>query len=408
MNNRPYDVVDLTKQRWIVLFASCLINLCCGSIYAWSVFARPMAETIGVESLAIVFTVANAVGPITMIPGGSINDKLGPKWVIFVGGIIFGGGMIASGFAASMFHLVLTYGLGCGLGMGLIYGCTIGNSVKFFPDKRGLIGGIATASYGISSVIVPPVANALISAVGVRAAFKVLGCVFLFVICGAAFFVRACPPSFVPQGWKPKKNSDAIVSQTEKNWKQMLADPIFYVMLLILTCGGVFGLMTISCASSIAQNMILMTPSAAAVCVSVIALFNTAGRIIAGSLSDKIGRINTLSIAMVLALFGLGALYLSEPDTVVLFIVGLVLIGVCFGTFMGVFPGFTADQFGAKNNTVNYGIMWIGFAIAGVVGPTILTSIYQSVGAYQPAFLVAGAIAVIGLILSVLYRGMSR
>lgn len=165
----------LDQRRWLVLIASCLINLCIGSLYAWSVFASPMAEKLNTlsgsnnftsASLAIVFTVANSVGPITMISGGYINDKLGPKWVVFFGGLLFGGGMLASGFATGIPMLIITYGLGCGLGMGLAYGCTINNSVKFFPDKRGLIGGIATATYGLSSVLIPPVANALMNAVG--------------------------------------------------------------------------------------------------------------------------------------------------------------------------------------------------------------------------------------------------
>ena len=134
--------MDLTKKRWIILLASCLINLCIGSLYAWSVFATPMAAYLSsvtgseVASLAIIFTIANAVGPITMISGGFINDKIGPKWVIFIGGILFGLGMIVSGFAKSVGMLLLTYGLGVGLGVGMVYGCTVSNSVKFFPDKR--------------------------------------------------------------------------------------------------------------------------------------------------------------------------------------------------------------------------------------------------------------------------------
>lgn len=140
--------MNLTKKRWIILVASCLINLCIGSLYAWSVFATPMAEYLTmitgneVKGLAIIFTIANSVGPVTMISGGAINDKLGPKWVIFIGGLLFGGGMILSGFATSIGMLTMTYGLGVGLGVGMVYGCTVSNSVKFFPDRKGLIGGM--------------------------------------------------------------------------------------------------------------------------------------------------------------------------------------------------------------------------------------------------------------------------
>ena len=338
----------LTRQRWVILAASCCINLCIGSGYAWSVFASPMAKELDAASLAIVFTVCNAVGPFTMIPGGRINDRFGPKWVILAGGILFGLGMFLSGFATSVGMILATYGLGCGLGLGLVYTCTIGNSVKLFPDKRGLAGGIATAVYGISSVIVPPVASAIISSLGVRAAFRTLGLVFLAVICIAdLLFLKPCPPDFVPTGWTPLATAGKGGAAVDKNWRQMLADPNFYVMMLILTCGAVFGMMTISQASPLAQNMVGLSAGTAATVVSVLALFNTAGRIISGVVSDRLGRINTLAAALVLAVAGLGLLYASGTGTVVPFVAGIALVGVCFGSFMGVFPGFAADQFGA-------------------------------------------------------------
>ena len=176
---RQNNKINLTKRRWLVLLASCLINLCIGALYAWSVFAAPMAahlsEILGKEltaaDLSVVFSVGNGLGFITMIGGGFLNQKIGPRWVIFAGGILFGAGFVICGFASDIPMLVTGYGLFSGLAMGLAYGCTISNSVKFFPDKAGLVGGIATASYGISSVLVPPVANALIDRVGVSRAF---------------------------------------------------------------------------------------------------------------------------------------------------------------------------------------------------------------------------------------------
>lgn len=408
----------LTGKRWIILIASCLINLCIGSLYAWSVFAAPMADHLNeilggnltAGSLAIVFTVANSVGPVTLISGGYFNDRLGPKWVIFVGGIMFGAGMLLSGMAGGIGTLLLGYGLGCGLGMGLVYGCTISNSVKFFPDKRGLIGGIATASYGISSVLIPPVANALIGSVGVQGAFRFLGIAFIVIICGGAFFIEKCPEGFVPVGYG-EETTGAAVAETktvEKDWKQMLADPIFYVMIFLLTCGAVFGMMLISQLSPIAQTMIGMSVSSATAAVSVLALFNAAGRVAAGYISDIFGRINTLTVMLALAIGGLLLLCTAGEGDVVKFYIGVSVIGLCFGAFMGVFPGFTADEFGQKNNSVNYGIMFIGFALAGYLGPTIMTKLYASTGSYYPAFFVAVGLAVIGIVFSVIYRILKR
>lgn len=409
----------LTKKRWAILIASCLINLCIGSLYAWSVFSAPMAEYLnGINGtaltsadLAIVFTVANSVGPITLISGGYINDRLGPKWVIFAGGLLFGAGMILSGMASGIPMLIVGYGLGCGLAMGLVYGCTISNSVKFFPDKRGLIGGIATASYGISSVLIPPVANALISGTGVLNAFRILGIAFIVIICGGAFLIEKCPEDFVPVGFKPQAGpaqGGGAGSGAEKDWKQMLADPVFYVMILMLTCGAVFGLMTISQVSPIAQNMIGMSVASATAAVSILALFNAAGRVAAGYVSDIIGRINTLLLMLFLAVAGLFLLITAGEGDVVKFYIGVSVVGLCFGAFMGVFPGFTADQFGQKNNSVNYGIMFIGFALAGYLGPTLMSSVYTRTGGYNMAFAIAIGLAVVGIVLSFIYRALAK
>lgn len=404
--------MELTKKRWIILIASCFINLCIGSIYAWSVFAAPMAEYInrisGLSltpgSLAIAFTITNSVGPITMITGGRINDKFGPKKVIFVGGLLFGGGMILSGFAQSVGFLVLTYGIITGLGTGMVYGCTISNSVKFFPDKRGLVGGITTAAYGLSSVIIPPIANALITKTGVTAAFKIIGIGFLIIVCVSSFFIDKCPAGFVPEGWTPSTSNVSTTNKNDKDWKGMLTSPIFYVMIVLLMCGAFGGLMCTSQASPVAQKMIGMSAAAATTVVSILALFNTAGRIVAGYISNKIGRINTLASAFVLSIIGLAFLYVSGEGDVVTFYIGISIIGLCFGSLMGVFPGFTADQFGAKNNSVNYGIMFIGFAVAGYFGPTIMNNVYNADGSYQRAFIIAGALGIAGLIMSFVYR----
>ena len=402
-------------NRWVILAASCLINLCIGSVYAWSVFASPMAEylsqTTGVAltaaDLAIVFTVANLLGPITMISGGRINDTLGPKMVLLAGGIMFGAGLLLAGFAKSVGMLILGYGIISGLGLGFAYGCTISNSVKFFPDKRGLIGGITTACYGLSSVILPPIATALIGAFGISNTFKILGIAFGIIVCGASLFVKKCPENYQPDGWNPPQQT-AGVAAVDKDWREMLKSPIFYVMIAILVCGAFCGLMCTSQAAPIAQNMIGMTGAAAATAVSVLALFNAAGRIAAGHISDRIGRIHTISLACIVAILGLMCLYFSGGQTYVKFYIGISLVGMAFGAFMGVFPGFTADRFGTKNNSVNYGIMFIGFAAAGYFGPAAMKKIYNTSGSYQQAFLVAAAIGAVGFVLTFLYRALAK
>lgn len=238
-----YSQEKLTRQRWIILLSSCLINLCIGSMYAWSSLSAPMAAELNAD-LSSVFSMANALTFITMIIGGLLNDKYGPRWVMFVGGLLFGAGMYTCSLAQNVTHLLISYGLCVGWGMSLVYGCTISNTITF---------------------------------------------------------------------------------------------------------------------------------------------------------------------ALVIALLGLVTLYIcAATGSIVLLAIGLMLIGVCFGTYMGVFPGFCADQFGTKNNTVNYGILWIGFSAAGVIGPSVLSKVFQSTGSYQGAFVIASVMAALGLALTFLYRKLEK
>ena len=157
-----------------------------------------------------------------------------------------------------------------------------------------------------------------------------------------------------------------------------------------------------------AQGMVGMTAALAAAAVSVLALFNAAGRIVAGTLSDRFGRIAVLRGAFVLEIIGLGLLFVAGEGQTLLFMTAISLIGLCFGALMGVYPGFTADRFGLRNNSVNYGIMFIGFAVAGYFGPTVCRGILASTGAYSNAFLVAVALAAAGLFLSYIYVVFTR
>ena len=406
--------MKLEKKRWIILAVNCLINLCIGSLYAWSVFSSPLASHINelhglagnaaltAVSLSIVFTTANGVGPITMIFGGSINDKLGPRWVIFIGGLLFGLGMFCAGMASSIPALVVTFGLGCGLGMGLVYGCTVNNSVKLFPDKRGMVGGIVTATYGLSSVIVAPAAQSLIAATSVSTSLRIFGIIFVVIICGGSFLVDKCPEGWVPEGYQT--GNGTAVEVTDKNYREMLKDINFYLMITMLMCGAFSGLMIISQASPMAQKVVSTTASTAAMCVSILSLFNVGGRILAGLLSDRIGSVNTLKLTYFIAITGMIILSRCSEGTLILFITGFALVGLCFGSIMGVFPGFTANQFGPKNNSMNYGIMFIGFALAGLFGPGIAGNIFNSTGSYNNAFLLAIILSGLGIVLTFVYQ----
>ena len=400
----------LTKRRWAVLAASSVANLCIGALYAWSVFATPMAEYLAglsggePQNLAVVFTVACALPPVAMILGGIVNDRMGPRWVVLAGGLFFGGGLLLSGFAISVPFLMVSFGVCCGLGDGLAYGATLANAVKFFPDRAGLAGGVITASYGISSVIIPFVANGLISAFSVTDCFRILGIAMMAIMVASSFFIAPCPPGFTPSGWRAERQEDGGGRGVNMNWRAMLKSPVFYTMFAMLVCGSFSGLMITSSASPIAQNAIGMDAAQAAAIVSVLALFSTLGRIVSGTLSDKLGIVNTLRAVAVGFAVGMGALSVAGPNEAALFCVGICLVGFCFGSIMGVYPGFAALQFGRLHNSVNYGIMFIAFSAAGMLGPLMLNGLYEETGSYQAAFLVAACLAALMLVLTFVYR----
>ncbi len=415
--------MNLTKRRWLVLIASCLINLCIGALYAWSVFASPMAEHIsaalGLEgknavtasSLSIVFSIANVVGPITMIGGGKLVRTIGPRLVIMIGGIWFGLGMLICGFAGSVAVLILGFGICCGLAMGMTYGCTVSNAVKFFPDKRGLVGGIATASYGLSSVLVPLIANAIISKMDVTMAFKILGIAIVVIVLAASLFIIPCPDDFIPDGYKPvskSSKSGSVNRARDYTWKEMLGTKEFYIMMVLMCCGAFMGMMIISQASPIAQNQVLMTSQSAAVVVSILALFNTGGRILGGYISDLIGQINTLALLLLCSVAGLFMLIITGEGSVATLYLGICIIGLCFGGFMGIYPGFTNEKFGAKYSSVNYGIMFIGFAFSGFFAPIMIGKIYLATGTYKAAYFTAMALSILGIVLTFIYRKMNN
>ncbi|MBR3384711.1 MAG: MFS transporter, partial [Atopobiaceae bacterium] len=319
--------------------------------------------------------------------------------VIRAGGLLFGAGMVASGFATSVTWLIVSYGLGVGLGVGMVYGATVSNSVKFFPDRRGLAGGVATASYGASSVLVPPIANALAVSFGITRAFVAIGIAMLVVIEVSSLVIRACPADFAPKGWEPPAVRPGA-GPVDLSWRQMLRTSRFWMMLSMLLCGAFSGLMITSQASPVAQDMVGMDASIAALVVSVLAVFNMLGRIVAGTLSDRLGVVGTIRLVFCVSLAGLALLVIAGSGAAVPFVAGVCLVGFSFGSVMGVYPGFTASQFGAHDNSVNYGIMFCGFALAGFFGPTIMSLLHAAMGSFPPAFLVAAALSAVGLVLT--------
>lgn len=403
------QTMDINKKRWLVLIASCIVNICIGTGFAWSVnqigFMNESVQIFGAEvpasALALAFTICSGVAPIPMIAGGSLQKKFGPKKVVMFGGILFGLGFILTSFINSVAMLYITYGILAGFGIAFAYGITISNTVSFFPDKRGLIAGISTAAYGMGSIVFPPIMQALIAAGGVLFNFRVLGIAFLIIIIVAAQFISECPAGWVPKGYTPPapKPGMAATAAPDKKWTEMLRDGKFYLMFIVFTIFATAGLMVVSQGGSMA--VAIGGAADAAIAVSLIGIANTLGRVVWGWISDKIGRYPAL-ICMGVIVAVCGFLLSTVNGSYAMFLIYAMLIAACYGGSMGVYPAMTADFFGMKNNGVNYGIMFIGFALGGYIGPVLATSLKASTGAYTVPLQVVGILGGVAFIVMVL------
>ncbi len=409
--------MDWMKKRWAVLVASVVTNVCIGTGFAWSVYQTGLfnesASIFGTEvsqaQLALAFTICSGVAPIPMIAGSGLQKTLkGPRNVVWLGGILFSAGLIATSFIHSLSMLYVTYGLLAGFGIAFAYGITIGNTVKFFPDKSGLIAGISTAAYGAGSIIFPPIMQALISQYGVMPTFRILGIGYGVVIIISAWFIKEPPEGWLPDGYVPpvKKGGG---SQEQKNWKQMLADIRFYLMIIVFIIFATGGLMVVSQGSPMSQAIGGADAATAAVIVSVIAVGNTGGRIIWGWVSDKIGRYPALFImAAIVTASGLILSMLTESGSLAAFVIFATLIAMCYGGTMGVYPALTADAFGMKNNGVNYGIMFIGFALGGYIGPILANNLFDSTGSYQMPLMAVGIMGAAAIVLLFVLKAVNK
>ena len=391
-----------TFNRWRILVASTAILLCTGAVYSFSVFAGPLSSSTGwsMSDIMLAFAINSAIGPIPMILGGYLVDKGYVKWTIALGALPFASGFYLTGYANSPAMLYLTYGLMAGLGQGFAYSGALSNSLRLFPDKRGLASGILTGGMGFAAVIASPVASNLIQQQDAFFAFRTIGLVYIVVIICAIFFIKAAPSGYQPAGWKAPVQTKQ--GPTNKNWKQMLQSPLFYIIISMFFVGAFSGLMIASQASPIGQSMFGLSAGTAALYVSLYSIANSSGRFIWGSLSDKIGRSKTLLIiysVIVLALFSLTIV----PGQLG-FTLGIIGLGICFGGVMGVFPSIVMENYGPANQGVNYGIVFTGYSLAAFFAPKVAVQMAMANnGNYSVAFYVAIALAFIGLMLTIFY-----
>jgi len=389
--------VKSNKQGWIVVAAGAGINLAFGVLYAWSIFAGKLQETLGwtkTES-SIPYTVAIIMFALVMIPAGRLQDKIGPKWVVTIGGLLIGFGCILAGSMTSIFGLTISFGVLAGSGIGLGYASTTPPALKWFPpEKKGLISGIVVGGFGLATLYIVPLSNFLLSRYDVFTSFRIMGVIFLLMTLPLAQFVRNPDKPVVSD------NKAAKPPIEDKTVKEMLKTKQFYMLWFMFFAGATGGLMTIGSLKPIVK--VMLGESAALQLVALAAIANALGRPLAGVISEKFGRGKTMSVLYVLqalALFLFNGL--SSFATVLM---AAAMIYFAYGSMLSVYPSACADNYGTKNLGLNYGIMFSAWGAGGVFGPILGGKIADATGSYEMAFYVSAGILIIAAIMGLFYK----
>ncbi|EKD33917.1 MAG: Major facilitator superfamily MFS_1 [uncultured bacterium] len=387
------------SKRWIYLIVGTVINVIIGQTYAWSVFVNPLAKhfTWSAADVSIAFAIFHSISCIPIIIAGKVQDYVQPKFIILFGSIIYGIGMLGVGYVTTLNQLYIAYGVMGGISMGTIYSGIVPNMVRFFPDRRGLVSGILAAGVGSGALIWAPVAAMMIEKYQVLPTFKMLGALYLVLLCGLSLLIQTAPVGYTPAGWKPSANQQKVMNIPDKDWRGMLGDPLFYCLAGVVVMGGIAGLMIVAHASPILQAVGQYSAVAAGSWVGVLALCNSGGRVGWGFISDRIGRMPSLII--IYSILGVAMFWLASSPYMV--VVPVLIVGMCFGGFMGMLASLTADAFGPKFLAVNFGVMFLPFGLAAFTGPRLAAVIKAGSGSYSQAFLIASVLSFIGIGLAI-------
>ncbi|MGC8863740.1 MAG: L-lactate MFS transporter [Armatimonadota bacterium] len=387
------------RNRWFILAACVFANLVSGAAYASSVFKRPMMEHLGCteQQWALAFSLTLAFLPVGMLMSGRIVDKGSPRTAVALGALLMGLGAFLAGYARSLTWLYMTFGVMMSLGNGSSYGAVIAVSVRWFPDRRGMASGLTVGALGFGTAIIAPFAQWLLQqpGLGVLGMFRVLGITFFLVLALASLVMRNPPADFAPRE-ELRQSSDR-----DLRWTEMLARPRFWLLYTLYASGVFSGLMVISQAATIAQELTHLSKAASAGVVSLLGLANAAGRVTWGAVSDRIGRLPSLALMFLVTMIAMLLLPQLATDRETL-IAAVIVIGLCFGGYLGTFPSLCADSFGETNAAVNYALLFSAFSVAGLAGPYVAARFAQGSGGYAAAFRVAASVCSAGLILTLI------
>lgn len=402
----------IKNKGWSVTFAGTGINLALGILYTWSIFQAAIKKSIEqggegafdwkLSSISDPYAVCCLVFAFSMILAGKCQDKLGPRITAFMGGILVGLGLFLTSLSTSYLVWVLGFGVLVGAGIGFGYSAATPPALKWFPGgKTGLIAGLVVAGFGLAPVYIAPLASYLVGAFGLQQAMLVFGIAFFVVVSALSVFLVNPPAGYVPVGpTAEKEKAKAAAIHVDVPSSEVIRSASFWKLWFLYFIGAGAGLMVIGSVAGMAKASM---GEAAFIAVAIMAVGNASGRIIAGVVSDAIGRNVTLAIFfalqalnMVLAIFVVG----TQGAAALMIVLSATFIGFNYGTNLSLFPAFAKSWWGLKSFGVNYGLLMTAWGIGGFVMTRVSSTLVASTGTYAYSFGVAAVLLAIGAVLS--------
>jgi MFS transporter, OFA family, oxalate/formate antiporter len=400
--------VEDRNLGWRVALAGVGVNLALGVLYTWSVIAGGIPKSWGWSAAdrSLPYAVACFVFALSMIPAGRLQDRYGPRWVIMAGGFLMGAGLIVSSIAgSSLLGFVVGFGGLTGVGIGFGYASATPAAVKWFPSaKTGMIAGIVVAGFGLASVYIAPLATTMLKNLGLSATLMYLGIAFMVVVMLLSLLVRNPPAGYKPEGGaeavSDKSAPAAVMVERNVHWKDMIKTSQFWILWLMYAFGSATGLMLIGIAKPLGT---MALGEAAFWVVIMLAVGNAGGRVLAGMVSDKIGRQWTMFGAYVIQAVMVFSLLFVQQSAVMLLLI-VTIAGANYGANLAIFPSATKDYFGIKNFGLNYGIMFTAWGVGGLILPRINGLVIDATGNSKITFILAGSLMILAAMLTFVSR----
>ncbi|KAK9763088.1 hypothetical protein K7432_010560 [Basidiobolus ranarum] len=380
-------------NRWCLMPAAVVIQFCCGSLYAWSVFNDPIDNAIrpgSTEKLApITFSIAVGVFGISAATMGPWLERNGPKKGALLSSTLFYLGNLISALAVhlkQMWLLYIGFGIIGGFGLGLGYISPVSSLQKWFPDRRGLAAGFAVCGFGAGSIAIGKVILPLIAAVGLPLTFVILGSFYFVFMVSAAFVLRVPPPGYTviatpTAQTEVNEKGGAVVQQPviKLTLIESITSRDFILLYIVFFANAIFGLVVISRLANMITDLFGYDKNAAATIVSINGGFNLFGRIFFSTISDFVGRKVCFLFMLVIQVVVMATFnIITSTQTYWAFLLTMFSLTACYGGGFGVIPAFLADMFGPTNIGACHGIILTAWSIAGVGGGLVFTAVYNN------------------------------